>query len=62
MNINDGIDLALQLKTSRAFEKLAAMKAKEYAKIEEQLNNIFGELTTHVDAAAIAQLENIFGS
>jgi hypothetical protein len=59
MNINDAIDLALQLKTPRAFKKLAAIKANQYTAIEADLNAIFGEPA--VNAAAIANLENVFG-
>jgi hypothetical protein len=61
MTINNAIDLALQLKASRAFEKLAAMKDNQYTAIEADLNAIFGAPVTHVDAAAIVSLENLFG-
>jgi hypothetical protein len=57
MTINNGIDLALQLKASRAFEKLAAMQSARYAEAEA----LFAPPCVRVDAAAIAQLENIFG-
>jgi hypothetical protein len=57
MNLNHGIDLALQLKASKAFEKLAAMQSARYSEVEA----LFAQPAARVDAAAIAQLENIFG-
>jgi hypothetical protein len=60
MTINHAIDLALRLNASHAFAKLSAIKARESAQIEADLNAIFGEPA--VDAAAIACLENVFGA
>jgi hypothetical protein len=60
MNLNNGIDLALQIKATRAFQKLADMRSKEFAGIEAGLDDLFGQTHRAVDDAAIAQLENLF--
>jgi hypothetical protein len=57
MKINEGIDLALQLKASRAFKKLANMQDKRYAQAAE----IFGQPIA-VNSLAIAEIENVFGN
>lgn len=62
MNLNNGIDLALQLKSPHAFKKLADMRAKELAEIEAGLDDLFGPSHKAVDGAAIANLENVFGA
>jgi hypothetical protein len=46
MNLNNGIDLALQIKATRAFQKLAGMRAKELAEIEAGLDDFFGQTHT----------------
>ena len=52
-----GIDIALQINASRAFQKLAAMEQSRYAEAEA----IFGPQRS-ITQAEIAELEEIFGN